>query len=292
MIKEILSQKLVKRRIIFNNPSINFGVKSGIIPSHEVSLNFFYTQRAPDIAEMFSDGLHHALASIEYGDPFLKSETTNKFVINFEKKEGNFQYNLNPYFTSGKNYIVIEPVGVEQSIRGAFPVWEFRSISSLLKGIDVDLLYRINKNITYKNDTSWIEGVEKNTKTPMINIPPLTTNNQIQFSLSKWKYFFGSIISKYVFNQNQFPDNNFYTTIIENGSKVEKLVDISTPPNGYHDLGIDLNWGPYKLFSNKISFSLTFDNILNANYRNYLNRMRFYNDELGRNIMIQIKINH
>ena len=126
----------------------------------------------------------------------------------------------------------------------------------------------------------------------MINIPPLTTNNQIQFSLSKWKYFFGSIISKYVFNQNQFPDNNFYTTIIENGSKVEKLVDISTPPNGYHDLGIDLNWGPYKLFSNKISFSLTFDNILNANYRNYLNRMRFYNDELGRNIMIQIKINH
>ena len=34
---------------------------------------------------MFSDGLHHALASIEYGNPFLKSETTNKFVINFEK---------------------------------------------------------------------------------------------------------------------------------------------------------------------------------------------------------------
>ena len=86
--------------------------------------------------------------------------------------------------------------------------------------------------------------------------------------------------------------NNFYTTIIENGTKVEKLVDISTPPDRYHDLGVDLNWGPYNLFSNKISFSLTFDNILNANYRNYLNRMRFYNDELGRNVMVQIKINH
>ena len=86
--------------------------------------------------------------------------------------------------------------------------------------------------------------------------------------------------------------DSFYTTIIENGSKVEKLVDISTPPDGYHDLGIDLNWGPYKLFSNKLSLSLTFDNILNANYRNYLNRMRFYNDELGRNVMVQIKINH
>jgi len=292
VIRETLSQKLVKRRLIFNNPSINFGVKSGIIPSHEVSLNFFYTQRAPDIAEMFSDGLHHAIASIEYGNPFLKSETTKKVVVNFQKKEGDFQYNLNPYFTTGKNYIVLEPTGVERTIRGAFPVWEYRSISSLLKGIDVDLSYRLNKNIAYKNNTSWIEGVDKNTKTPIINIPPLTTNNQIQFSVSKWKYFFGSITSKYVFSQNQFPNNNFYTSIIDNGSKVSKLVDISTPPDGYHDLGIDLNWGPYDLFSNKISFSLTFDNILNANYRNYLNRMRFYNDELGRNIMIQIKINH
>ena len=292
VIKETLSQKLVKRRLIFNNPSFNFGIKSKIIPSHEISFNFFYTQRAPDIAEMFSDGLHHAIASIEYGNPFLKSEKTNKFVINFEKNEGDLLYNFNPYLTNGKNYIVIEPAGVEQTIRGAFPVWEYRSISSLLKGFDIDLSYKINENLFFKNNTSWIEGIDRKTKTPIINIPPLTTKNQIRFSFSKWESFFGTINSKFVFSQNKFPNNNFYTTIIENRTKVEKLVDISTPPDRYHDLGVDLNWGPYNLFSNKISFSLTFDNILNANYRNYLNRMRFYNDELGRNVMVQIKINH
>ena len=68
VINETLSQKLVKRRLIFNNPSFNFGIKSKIIPSHEISLNFFIHKRAPDIAEMFSDGLHHALASIEYAE--------------------------------------------------------------------------------------------------------------------------------------------------------------------------------------------------------------------------------
>lgn len=292
VIKETLSQKLVKRRLIFNNPSFNFGIKSKIIPSHEISFNFFYTQRAPDIAEMFSDGLHHAIASIEYGNPFLKSEKTNKFVINFEKNEGDLLYNFNPYLTNGKNYILIEPAGVEQTIRGAFPVWEYRSISSLLKGFDIDLSYQINENFIFKNNTSWIEVIDRKTKAPIINIPPLTTKNQIRFSFSKWESFFGTINSKFVFSQNKFPNNNFYTTIIENGTKVEKLVDISTPPDRYHDLGVDLNWGSYKLFSNKISFSLTFDNILNANYRNYLNRMRFYNDELGRNVMVQIIINH
>ena len=62
--------------------------------------------------------------------------------------------------------------------------------------------------------------------------------------------FFGAITSKYVLSQNQFPNNNFYTSIIENGRKVSKLVDIRSLM-GIRDLGIDLNWGPYDLFQIK-----------------------------------------
>ena len=36
------------------------------------------------------------------------------------------------------------------------------------------------------------------------------------------------------------------------------------------------------VFSDKISISLIFDNILDKNYRNYLNRMRFYADDDGK----------
>lgn len=61
---------------------------------------------------------------------------------------------------------------------------------------------------------------------------------------------------------------------------------------GYHDLGLDLNWGPYNLSNMKLNISLSFDNILNTSYRDYLNRLRFYADEMGRNIMLQIKIQH
>ena len=232
------------------------------------------------------------IASIEYGNPFLKPETTKKFVINFEKKKGSFKYNLNPYLTLGKNYVILEPDGVEQTIRGAFPVWEYRSVGAIIKGFDIDLSFKLNQNFELINNISWIEGINQKTKIPLISIPPLIVNNQINFSVPFWNNFFGTISSKYVFSQNQFPDNNFFTTIIENGIKVDKLVDMSTPPNGYHDLGINLNWGPYPFLSNKINLSLIFDNILNATYRNYLNRMRFYNDELGRNVMLQIKINH
>jgi iron complex outermembrane receptor protein len=98
--------------------------------------------------------------------------------------------------------------------------------------------------------------------------------------------------SKSSLRQNQFPNHNFETSVVENGVRMKKLVDISTPPRGYHLLGMEFHWGPYPFFSDKISVSLIFDNMLNASYRNYLNRLRFYADEMGRNMMLQIKIRH
>tara|TARA_B100001287_G_C22676766_1_gene528121 strand:+ start:96 stop:2582 length:2487 start_codon:yes stop_codon:yes gene_type:complete len=292
VINEVLSQKLVEQRLIFNNLSLNTGVKLSILEKFKLSLNLFHTERAPDIAEMFSDGLHHSLATIEYGNPFLKSETTQKFVLDFEKNIGSFKYNFSPHFSIGQNYIIIEPTGIEYSIRGAFPVWEYRSIRSLIRGFDFDFSLKLNKNFTVRSSSSWIEGFERKSKTPIINIPPFTSTNYIHFSMPKFKSFSMAVSNKITMMQNQFPNHNFETSFVEYGKRVDKIVDISTPPNGYHLLGMEFHWGAYPFFSDKISISLIFDNLLDTSYRNYLNRLRFYADEMGRNVMLQIKIHH
>lgn len=290
--KEIAGQKLVKRRLFFNTFSANVGVKHNLSPTYDLGVNYNLSQRAPDIAEMFSDGLHHALASIEYGNPFLKHETTQKFFIDFEKKRGSFQFNISPYLTLGENYIIIEPKGIEQTIRGAFPVWEYNPISATLKGVDLDISYAFNKNIQLMHTTSWIEGINRSDKTPLLNMPPLDVKNQIRFMIPRWDSFVIKLHNQHVFRQTHFPNNNFDTTIIENGQFVTKNVDISTPPNGYNILGVEFNWGSYSFFSGKIDVTLAFDNLFNTSYRNYLNRMRFYTDEHGRNVMLQIKLHH
>ena len=292
VIKEVLSQKLVEQRLIFNNLSLNTGVKFSIIDRLKISLNLFHTERAPDIAEMFSDGLHHSLATIEYGNPFLKSETTQKFVLNLEKDYGNFKFNFSPHYTNGQNYIIIEPSGIEYSIRGAFPVWEYRAISSAIRGFDFDFSIDLSKNFKLRSSSSWIEGFESKSKTPLINVPPFTSNNNILFSIPTFKSFSIAVSNKITLSQNQFPNHNFETSVVENGKRINKVVDISSPPDAYNLLGMEFHWGPYSFFSDKVSISLIFDNILDKNYRNYLNRLRFYADEIGRNVMLQIKINH
>ncbi|OUW34558.1 MAG: hypothetical protein CBD39_03635 [Flavobacteriaceae bacterium TMED179] len=292
VIGDFAGQKLIGQRLIFNNLSMSSGVKYVIQPDLNLSLNIFHTERAPDIAEIFSDGLHHSLATIEYGNPFLKTETVQKLVLNFEKVSGKFRFNFSPYLTQGQNYIIIEPNGIEYTIRGAFPVWEYRSVSSLIQGFDLDLSLQLGKNLKLSNNSSWIEGYEKGSRTPLISIPPLSTTSQIQFSPARWKSFVMALSNKYFSRQNQYPNHNFETSVVENGNRVTKLVDISSPPKGYNLLGLEFHFGPYPLFSNKISLSLIFENLLNTSYRDYLNRLRFYADEMGRNIMLQIKIQH
>ena len=82
------------------------------------------------------------------------------------------------------------------------------------------------------------------------------------------------------------------TTVIESGEKISKVVDISTPPDAYNLFNLNLSWGPYIFLSSNIHFGLSIDNVMNKAYRNYLNRLRYYSDEVGRNVLLQIKIKY
>ena len=292
VINEVLSQKLIRKKVVFNTFSSNVGLAKEFGGRYLFSIQHNYTERAPNIAEMFSGGLHHSLASIEYGNPFLKKERTQKILVDFEKKNGKLNYRINPYLIYSKDYILAQPAGFEQTIRGAFPVWEFSAINSIFKGIDLDFVYQINNYIKFKNSISWVEAKDYNSKEHLVNIPPLVVNNEIEFSSDKFKKFNAIIENKFVNKQNLFPNNNSITSVIENGKKVDKIVDISTPPDGYNIFNLNFNWGPYNFGLSNIYLGLSIYNLMNKSYINYLNRLRFYSDEIGRNILLQIKLKY
>jgi iron complex outermembrane receptor protein len=96
--------------------------------------------------------------------------------------------------------------------------------------------------------------------------------------------------SEIVLRQNQFPDTNFTTNIVVNNELTPVLVDISTPPAAYQLL--HLYSEKLRLLVSRIQQSFSVQNILNTNYRDYLNRQRFFADEMGRNFQIQLKFNY
>ena len=290
--KELSNKKLIRRRLFFNTVSLNTGLRFDVSKSQDIGLNYSLSQRAPDIAELFSDGLHHSLATIEYGNPFLDKETNHKLVFDYTKSSGDLQFNISPYVTLSKDFILIEPVGVELTVRGAFPVWEYKKVDATFKGLDVDLSYSPTESIRLHNVISWVEANNRNTNQPLINIPPLSINNSISFSPTRWQKFGFELNAKSVFEQQKYANYNFDVTVVEDGQYVTKKVDISTPPPTYNLIGADFRWGPYTFMSSKVNISLSIDNVFNKSYRNYLNRLRYYADEQGRNVLLQIKFNY
>ena len=80
--------------------------------------------------------------------------------------------------------------------------------------------------------------------------------------------------------------------VLDTGEPVSTLVEISKPPKGYSLLHLNSEMSFAVFEKSKMTIGFTIQNILNTNYRDYLNRTRYYADDLGRNFRVQLKLNY
>jgi iron complex outermembrane receptor protein len=284
-----IGQLLVNPIFDYHNFSSSIGGKFSKDNTGNLRFNYALSQRAPNPAELFSDGLHHSAARIELGDLRLKSETSHKIALTKERDFTNWGFTIEPYANFINSFIILEPTGVEFTIRGAFPVWSYRQTNARLLGIDISSYINWNENITTNHKFALVKGNDLDLDIPLINIPSANFNNTISYQKPSWNNFEVSLNSSYVFRQNEFPPN--IEVFSPNGGE-NILLAINTPPPAYHLLGIDSQLEFSLGGKTKLTSGLTINNILNTNYREYLNRQRYFADGLGTNIILQLKINY
>ena len=186
----------------------------------------------------------------------------------------------------------LKPVGFETTIRGAFPVWEYQQTNALITGLDFDTHWKINNNWNYYLSLAYVNGKDILNDDALIDMPPVNINNKIQFTKAAWYHLLLELKSEFVGKQTKFPNNNFTTNIVVNNELTPVVVDISSPPNAYHLVHFysELKFNTTKKVTTTVAFSI--QNILNTEFRDYLNRQRFFADEMGRNFQLQFKINY
>lgn len=286
------SQYLTRPIFHYNNFSATTGVKYSINSMLNLRLNYALSNRAPNPSELFSDGLHHSAASLELGDLRLNSEHSNKVSISFEKKKGNFLFTVAPYINFIRDYINTEPHGLEETVRGTFLKYTYRQNDARLLGLDLDANYKFTDNFSYQGKFSMVDGRETGSHRPLIDIPATNMSHAITYQNHKWNQLTLTLRGEAVFTKKNYPNDNFNIKVLDEGNYHSELVDISTPPKGYFLTGFDASavFHPFKKGSMEIR--LSFDNIFNVPYRDYLNRLRYYADNTGRNISLQLKFNY
>ena len=290
VVEELPTQISTNPQLNFNNGSATLGATYTFGEGYNLFFNYSVASRAPNPSELFSEGLHHSASRIELGDLRFNSEIGHKIALTLQGVDDTFSYSITPYINTISDFIIIEPVDVRQTIRGNFQVWEYRQTDAQLLGLDVDASYAFAKNVRLNSQFALVKGYDQTLDTPLIGMPPVNINNEIVYQNSEFNNIRLSLQSAYHFKQNNYPNNNFEVYIPQ--SETWKEVDVSSTPNAYHLLNfsssIDININQ----KSKLTVGLNITNVMNTSYRNYLNRLRYYADDLGRNFLLNLKINY
>jgi iron complex outermembrane receptor protein len=290
IITDVGNQILTNPVFDYHNVSVSAGIVHQINESSAFIFNYALANRAPNPSELFSDGLHHSAARIELGDLRITQETSNRLSGSYQLKNKSLSLNLEGFINHIDDFIFIVPAGTEQTIRGAFPVWEYTQTNALLYGMDITANYKFDSNWSLNNKSSFIKGKDLDLNDALIDIPAFKTVNTLGYSNKNWLGFNASLQSELVLRQNDFPDYNFEVFIPSEQEMV--LVDISTPPPGYHLMHFESDITLQLSKKTDLNIGLNVTNIFNTSYREYLNRLRYFADDLGRNFMLQLKLNY
>lgn len=257
--------------VFFGNIAGGISVKKENL-KHHLQLNLLKLWRSPWVNELYSQGVHHAAAAYEQGNKNLRIENNYKISFEYLYYHRRLVFQTIGYANYIQNFINLEPAGEPVlTVRGAFPAYEYRQSNAIFTGLDAHFTWQITKRIKLDNRASYIYARN------------LSDNNYPSYIPTSWisagpafenKNFSLKLDYRQVFKQNYFTPGT----------------DLLPPPAAYGLFGFVLsakNLDKRQHFS----FNIQGENILNSEYRDYLDRFRYFANLPGRNIYFRIIYN-
>ena len=128
--------------------SASGGVSHDLSETWNISGNLNYSERAPDTAELYSDGAHHATESYEVGNPNLDTESAVGVELIVRKTFGKVTGQLSAFHTKFDDYIFLKETGLERDPEGnsppgageeELPEKAYEAIDAEFQGIEVEI---------------------------------------------------------------------------------------------------------------------------------------------------------
>jgi len=261
----------------YQNYTASIGAIYKLTPNVTVRANVGSAWRPPSVSELFSDGLHHGAAAVEYGDTNLVAENAYNSTLSLEYAKEKWVIQAEGYYNYINNFIYLTPtLPATLTIRGAFPTFNYKQVDAVLSGFDFKASYNFTEKLSWTGKASILRAFNQQTKDWLVGMPADRVENGLTIELPEFKKIKGNYVGFSVENvmpQMRIPANS----------------DYANPPSGYSlinfQTGVQL-----PLNNQKITVDFEINNLLNTTYRDYLNRFRYFADEMGRNYSIKIKI--
>jgi iron complex outermembrane receptor protein len=274
-ISSSLPREVLKYQNNFHNVAGLFSINLEPSKTQRISFHSGYTMRNPAINERYSNGLHQGVSGIEQGDVSLKTEQAIKHTLGYKFLQGEkFSFEALTYAQYFRNYIFLNPQDeVRLTIRGAFPVFQYEQTEAIIFGLDLVSQFAIANLVHGKLKYSYLQGQDLGQNLPLVFMPP----NSVFGSLAHRTKKPIVLTSKLKVEDLEFEVNNKF--VFKQNNLLARQ-DFVPPPEAYNLLGakISANLSTPKL---RVRIFVQVDNLLNTSYRDYLNRQRYFADDLG-----------
>lgn len=304
------SNDIYRDQINLHNFSGIFGGRYKLNDRSSITSNISTSWRPPNVAELYSLGTHQSAAAIEYG--LLLDETTTEVKsldeVNFENEqamkwvttyviEGPLRLEVSGYLNYIFNYIYLRPRGVTETLRGIFPYFRYTQTDALFLGADISAHYNKLKNLEFTTKVSLLRAKDETQDDFLIWIPSNRVDLSAKYTLpgKRWRDWFAEVRVRHVARQTRAPRVVSIREINEAKEQGRDLFledgrnfDFLAPPPAYTLVGLAVGVSvPFE--GSRLDFRASCDNLLNTEYREYTNRLRYFADDIGRNITVSAK---
>ncbi|SHF77698.1 iron complex outermembrane recepter protein [Flavobacterium fluvii] len=257
----------------YDSFNASLGYKTNLAEDLTLRLNVASGFRAPNLAELTSNGVHEGTNRYEIGNPDLKTEQNVQTDVNLEYKSSHFEFFANGFYNHINHYIYTSPTG---EIIDDNAVFDYIQNDAKLFGGEVGLHFHPHPLdwLHYETSFETVTG-KKQDGDYLPLIPANNWNNTIrtEFKIKNWL-------------EDGFATLNVSTTFNQNN-----VSGFETKSNGYTLLNLGFG-GKMKLGKTAFDINLNANNLLDKNYISHLSRLKTDGiPNIGRNIVLGLNFN-
>ncbi|WP_367756662.1 TonB-dependent receptor [Flavobacterium sp. WC2430] len=257
----------------FDSFNASVGYKTNLANDLTFRLNLASGFRAPNLAELTSNGVHEGTNRYEIGNGDLKTEQNIQTDLNLEYKTDHFEFFVNGFYNHINNYIYTSPAG---TVLDNNDVFNYIQNNAKLYGGEIGMHFHPHPLdwLHYETSFETVTGKKQNGDyLPLI--PANNWNNTFkgEFKIKDWL-------------EDGFATFNVSTTLNQNN-----VSGFETESNGYTLINLGLG-GTVKLGGTVFDVNLNGNNLFDKRYIAHLSRLK--NDgipNIGRNIVLGVNFN-
>lgn len=257
----------------FNSINASLGYKTNLEDDLTLRLNIASGFRAPNLAELTSNGVHGGTNRYEIGNNDLKTEQNIQTDLNLEYKNSHFEFFANGFYNHVNNYIYTSPTGI---IIDGNDVFEYIQNNAKLYGGEIGLHFHPHPLDWLHIESSFETVIGKKQNGDFLPLIPANNwNNSIrtEFNVKKWL-------------ENAFATLSFSSTFNQN-----KVSGFETKSNGYSLINLGIG-GKIKLGKTVFDINLNGNNLFNKTYIAHLSRLKTDGiPNIGRNLVFGLIFN-